>query len=268
MSNHPALSLSSKCLGRLAQWRPPLDIDMNDSTFPPPDLPPEIDTSPEVRSLSVADLPALMDLEREKWNDEQAASVADLRRRIASHPDLALGAFCPLTGRVLASLFMRPVAPDFWCHANTWAECLEQPLPIRTPSLFGISLSSRDVAGVDALLRYFWPRALKGGWRHIYLGSPIPGFRQWRLHHPGRGADEYAHQMRSELPADPQLRYYHSRGFKEIVCVKSGYFPHERSLDHGVILRGTIPLSALFPMWRALPLASTQRVTQKLVSLL
>jgi hypothetical protein len=241
---------------------------MNDSTLPPPDLPPEIDLFPEVRSLAIADLAALMDLEREKWNDEQAATLDELRRRIAAHPDLALGAFCPLTGRVLASLFMRPVAPDFWRHANSWAACLEQPVPIRTPALFGISLSSRDVAGVDALLRYFWPRALKGGWRHIYLGSPIPGFHQWHMRHPGKGADAYARQVRSGLPADPQLRYYHSRGFKEIVCVKTGYFPHERSLDHGVILRGAIPLSALLPMWRALPLESTQRVTQRLAALL
>jgi hypothetical protein len=241
---------------------------MTDSRLPPPDLPPEIDLSPEVRSLEIADLPALMDLEREKWSDEQAASVEDLRRRIAAHPDLALGAFCPLTGRVLASLFMRPVAADFWRRADTWAECLEQPVPIRTAALFGISLSSRDVAGVDALLRYFWPRALKGGWRHIYLGSPIPGFHQWQERHPGKGADEYAYLVRSALPADPQLRYYHSRGFKDIVCVKSGYFPHERSHDHGVILRGTIPLSALFPVWRALPLESTRRVTQGLAALL
>jgi hypothetical protein len=28
---------------------------------------------------------------------------------------------------------------------------------------------------VDALLQFFWPRALRAGWRHIYLGSPVPG---------------------------------------------------------------------------------------------
>jgi len=241
---------------------------MNDTSLPPPDLPLAIDLSPEVRSLEIDDLAVLMDLEREKWTAEQAASASDMRRRITAYPDLALGAFCARTGRALASLFMRPVAPDFWQRAETWAECLEQPLPARTAALFGISLSSRDVAGVDALLRYFWPRALKSGWRHIYLGSPIPGFRQWHLRHPGKSADEYAFRLRSGLPADAQLRYYHSRGFKDIVCVKPGYFPHPLSCDHGVILRGTIPLSALVPVWRVLPLESTARVTERLAALL
>ncbi|MFL6697539.1 MAG: hypothetical protein ACJ8GJ_10265 [Vitreoscilla sp.] len=240
----------------------------NGFDLPPPDLPPEFETEPQVRALDLKDLPALMDLEREKWTQEQAASERQLRRRIAAHADLGLGAFCPWTGRLLASLFMRPVAADFWQHADTWAHCLEQPQPIRSAALFGVSLSSRDVAAVDAILRFFWPRALKGGWRHIYLGSPVPGLRQWLQRHPQGCADKYARMQRSGLPLDPQLRYYHLRGFKEIVCVKPGYFPHERSQDHGVILRGTIPLSTLVPIWRALPLTSAQRVTRQLSSLL
>ena len=242
--------------------------DMTDFDLPPPDLPLEFETQAQVRLLDFGDLPALMDLEREKWTDAQAATESELRRRIATHADLALGAFCPITGRVLASLFMRPVAADFWRRAETWAQCLEQPQPLRSTALFGVSLSSRDVAGVDAILQFFWPRALKGGWRHIYLGSPVPGFRQWLERHPAGCASDYARMQRAGLPADPQLRYYHQRGFKEIVCVKPGYFPHERSHDHGVILRGTIPLSTLFPVWRALPLTSTERVTRQLATLL
>jgi len=236
--------------------------------LPPPDLPAQIDTQPQARLLDRDDLPALMDLEREKWTVAQAAHEDELRRRIEAHPDLALGAFCPWSGRALASLFMRPVAADFWRCADTWAQCLEQPVPLRTAALFGISLSSRDACGVDAILQLFWPRALKGGWRHIYLGSPMPGFRQWQRRHPGERPDVYAHMKRSGLPVDPQLRYYHLRGFKDIMGVKPGYFPHERSHDHGVILRGTVPLSALVPVWKALPLASTQRITRQLGTLL
>jgi hypothetical protein len=242
--------------------------EMYESGLPPPDLPPEFETDPEVRRLLPDDLPALLDLEHEKWTDEQAASAADLWRRMEQHPDLALGAFSPTTGMLLASLFMRPVAADFWRRADTWAQCVEAPSPVRSAALFGISLSSRDVAGVDAILRYFWPRALKGGWRHIYLGSPIPGLSNWLAANPAGKVEDYVHEQRAGLPADPQLRYYHSRGFKDILCVKPGYFPHERSRDHGVILRGTIPLSALLPVWKVLPLTSSERVTRQLVTLL
>lgn len=240
----------------------------SDDFCPPPDLPPEFESGPQVSCLSPRDVPALLDLEREKWDGEQAASRTDLDARIGTHPELSMGAFCPCTGRALASLFLKPVADDFWQRADTWRECADAPPSNDGHSLFGISLSSREPAAVDALFEFFWPHALKSGWRYIYLGSPVPGLQDWlRRHRKGR-VEDYVKRRRAGLPADPQLRYYHSRGFKEIVCVKPGYFPHARSLDHGVILRGTIPLSTLAPVWRALPLHSTQRITRQLSGLL
>jgi hypothetical protein len=239
--------------------------------FPPdlrPDLPPLQESEPEARFLNFGDLPALLELEHEKWTDEQAATSDDLIARMQACPELSVGAFCPRTGRVLASLFMRPVEDGFWRDAADWRQCTTLPLPTSSASLFGISLSSRDPAGVDALLEFFWPHALKGGWRHIYLGSPVPGLRTWLRRHPQGRAQAYVASTRNGLPLDPQLRYYHGKGFKDILCVKPGYFPHQASLDHGVILRGTIPLSALVPVWRSLPLASAQRVTRQLVALL
>ena len=240
---------------------------IHDSAFTP-DLPPEFESGPQVAWLTPRDVPALLDLEREKWDDEQAASGFDLEARIGVHPELSIGAFCPRTGRALASLFLKPAFADFWRHASTWKECIDMPSAQDSHSLFGISLSSREPSAVDAILRFFWPQALRSGWRHIYLGSPVPGLRDWLRHHRNGCVNDYVNHKRAGLPADSQLRYYHSRGFKEIVCVKPGYFPHTNSLDHGVILRGTIPLSTLAPVWRAIPLHSTQRITRQLVGLL
>lgn len=220
------------------------------------------------RFLGRRDLPALMELEREKWNDDQAASQDDLCARIDAHPDLAVGAFCTRSGRLLASLFMRPVADDFYRHVQTWDDCVRAPLPATSSTLFGISLSSRNGDGVEALLKFFWPIALKRGWRHIYLGSPVPGLRDWLAEHPEGRVEDYVQAQRAGLPLDPQLRYYRSRGFSKIVAVKANYFPHERSLDYGVLLRGTIPLSILNPLWSAMPLPSLRRVTQPLAGLL
>lgn len=228
-----------------------------------------IDTEPaRARLLSPRDLPALMELEREKWTDVQAASEEQLCARIDAHPELAIGAFCTRTGRLLASLFMRPVADDFYRHVQTWDDCVNAPLPDASSTLFGISLSSRNCDGVSALLDFFWPIALKRGWRHIYLGSPVPGLRDWREANPNRSVDDYVHAKRRGLPLDPQLRYYRSRGFGKIVCAKPSYFPHERSLDYGAILRGTVPLSALAPLWAALPEHHVRRVTRALSALL
>ena len=220
------------------------------------------------RFLTQRDLPELLNLEQQKWTDVQAASQAQLRARIDAHPDLAVGAFCTRTGRLLASLFMRPVADDFHLRVKTWKDCTMLPAPTSSSTLFGISLTSRDQAGVNALLKFFWPYALKHGWRHIYLGSPVPGLRDWMKTHPEGRVEDYVHARRGGLPLDPQLRYYGSRGFANIVSIKADYFPHERSLDYGVLLRGTVPLSILRPVWSALPLSSIECITRPLGALL
>jgi hypothetical protein len=216
------------------------------------------------RFLTQRDIPALLELEQEKWDDEQAASLEAMAQRIARYPHLCMGVFCPVTGRALASLFLKPAATDFWRHAQTWQDCVDQPSPDSSTALFGISLSSRSASAVDALLEFFWPYALKGGWRHIYLGSPMPGFGRWVAKNPGRSGEDYVAQKRGGLPCDPQLKYYYGRGFKDIISVKRDYFPHEKSLNYGVLLRGTVPLSSLAMLWRMLPLKSTQRLTRQL----
>jgi len=220
------------------------------------------------RFLTRRDLPALLELEHQKWNEVQAATKADLCARIDAHPELAVGAFCPRSGRLLASLFMRPVADDFYRRVRTWSDCTQSPAPRASSTLFGISLTSRDQKGVAALLQFFWPYALKRGYRHIYLGSPVPGLRDWLAANPHRPVDEYVLARRGGAPLDPQLRYYRSRGFTKIVCVKPDYFPHERSLDYGVLLRGSVPLSSCAPLWAAMPFASVRRVTHSLSALL
>jgi len=231
-------------------------------------LAPRTDIDSRARFLTQQDLPALIELEHEKWEADQAASPAELQARIEAHPDLALGAFCPLTGNLLASLFLKPVPDGFYRYVSTWSDCTSQPAPPASISLFGLSLSSRHQSGVDALFNFFWPYALKRGWRHIYLGSPMPGLSGWRRRHPHGCVNDYAYARRAGRPLDPQLRYYHRRGFTKIVGVKPGYFPHQRSLDYGVLLRGSIPLSTLAPLWAALPLPLVRNVTQPLAKLI
>jgi len=218
---------------------------------------------PVARFLTLDDIPALVALEAEKWTSEQVASGDEMAERIACHPDLSLGAFCPVTGKAMASLFMKPVVSSFWEHARDWRDCAMGATPLRTSSLFGISLSSTGPECVAAMFAFFWPHALAAGWRHVYLGSPIPGWRDWQARHPGRSVNEYVLSKGVRgLPIDPQLRYYAGRGFKEVVCIKRDYFPHAASRNVGVILRGTVPLSRWTPVWRGLKPANTRQFTQ------
>jgi hypothetical protein len=234
------------------------------------------------RFLQPADVPSLLALEARQWTARQAADAATLIARIETHPQLCIGAFCAETGEALASLFMKPISRQEIERARCWENCarLAQTAPQRetqresqresprTRSLFGISLTSVDGEAAWSLVRFFWPHALKQGWQEIYLGSPMPGFRRARERERQLAAEHYARSRRGGLPLDPQLRYYHRKGFRQIVAVLPGYFPHEASLDHGAVLRGRVPLAALWPLWRGVPLPLLQRVSKWVTALL
>ena len=222
----------------------------------------------DTRFLQPSDVPALLALEAAKWEPDQAATAESLHQRIQRHPELSIGAFCRDTGEVLASLFMRPIPPELFTAPTKWAHAAD----VRNAydgsaygrSLFGISLSSRDADAVKAIFVFFYPRALQAGWRDIYLGSPIPGFRKARERNPALSIWQYVHarrQAESGEPADPQLRYYYRKGFRQIVSIQKDYFPHAESLDYGVILRGKIPLSRPTRLWQAAPLPMLERLS-------
>jgi hypothetical protein len=118
------------------------------------------------------------------------------------------------------------------------------------------------------LIRFFWPHALKNGWREIYLGSPLPGLAKALRANPALSPETYARMSHGGLPMDPQLRYYHRRGFKDLVAVRRDYFPHPASLDHGAVLRGVIPLSNLWPLWRRMPMSTLQAMSGLIAQLL
>ncbi|WP_225984577.1 hypothetical protein [Noviherbaspirillum aerium] len=213
------------------------------------------------RYLRPEDIPALLRLEHAKWESHQAADAATLLRRIETYPQLCIGSFCASSGRALASLFMRPVSPHAFTAPTRWDVSADVRIHHGASesgrSLFGISLSSVDPKAVTQIFRYFYPRALKAGWRDIYLGSPIPGFRKARERDAQLPVWQYVHarrRFRSKEPLDPQLRYYYRKGFKEIVSIQENYFPHEDSLNYGVVMRGSIPLNAPTRLWRHAPM--------------
>jgi hypothetical protein len=230
-------------------------LSTGDAACPPISLASPI--QPKVRFLGPQDLDTLLALENTKWDERQAASRDTLLKRLLAHPRLCIGAFDPVSGAALASLFMKPMAAHKLHSIRDWESCAAEDSdpPVAARSLFGISLSSIDPKAVDAIMAFFWPHALKGGWREVILGSPIPGLSAWRRANPDAPVEQYVQSQRSGLPLDPQLRYYHRKGFDRILRVVPQYFPHPASLDFGVLLRGKIPLAGAAPLWKLLPLS-------------
>jgi hypothetical protein len=225
------------------------------------------------RWLTEHDVPALLELERRQWQAHQAASAATLTQRIRLHPRLSVGAFCSQSGAALCSLFMRPIGDTQVAalrQGAAWHECeaASAHAAQQRRDLFGISLTSVDTRAVRDVMAFFYPYALRSGWRRIYLGSPMPGLTDALNREPGLKPADYAARHRGRLPLDPQLRYYHRHGFKTLVAVAPDYFPHADSLNHGAILMGRVPLSWLHPLWRTLPSALLGHSSRLLFKLL
>ncbi len=222
-----------------------------------------------VRQLTLSDLDQLIELEKIKWEDNQAASKETLTRRIKKYPKLCIGAFDKKDDQIKASLFMKPISKIDIQNKQSWSELAETSLneaeAVKTDLLFGTSLSSRDAEAVQAVMQFFLPQAIKAGWREIYLGIPIPGFRKWLSRHPEGAVHDYVYSTRQGLPLDPQLRHYHKLGFRKIISIKPNYFPHAGSLDYGVFMSAEVPLAHFRPL-RILPLEWLQSISSRVLS--
>lgn len=211
----------------------------------------------KVRFLQRGDIDRLLVLEHQQWTPRQAASAEQMQQRMEVYPELCLGAFCPDSGAALASAFLRPVRRAEVARARTWEDCASLD-GSRQPkdgcrSLFGISLTSVHPGAVRPMMQFMWVQAMQQGWRDIYLGSPVPGLRRALQRNPMLEVEDYVRGRRHGLPVDPQLRYYHGKGFREIVAVRRDYFPHEESLDYGAVLRHVLPYSELDWLLRQMP---------------
>jgi hypothetical protein len=130
-----------------------------------------------------------------------------------------------------------------------------------TDALFGISLTSVNADAANALYGFFYVRALKAGFKCVYLGSPIPGLQKSKARKPELSAKDYIqlkHPLRKQEPYDPQLNYYYRKGFHEIISLQKDYFPHDKSENYGVIIRNRLPLSDLNWLWKRTPLVLLQ----------
>ncbi|BCK57940.1 hypothetical protein [Nocardia wallacei] len=193
----------------------------------------------EVRHLRLSDLDRVVEMERAKWDREQAATAEELFERIDQLPELAAGAFAQGEDRLLASMFARPVTLETIREAESWRACAYAPLPPRgsTDCLFGVSLTSTSARAAEALFRTFLPQLAESGYRNLYGGSTVPGLREWIKAHPDGSPTTYVHATNDDgTPLDRQLRYYYLNGFTTIVSVKPNYFPHPQSLDYGAVI--------------------------------
>jgi hypothetical protein len=209
------------------------------------------------RHLTTNDIPQLLRLEQKKWDPHQCANAETMRSRILQYPMLCVGVFCAVTGDAYASLFMKPTSRHEMAEVRNWADYENSQQDVahnKRDCLFGVSMTSMHPQAIGLMVDFLLPYALKNCWYSIYLGSPMPGLHKALLSNPALDPRDYAFSKHAGAPQDPQLRYYYSMGFKDLITIVPNYFPHARSLNYGALLHARVPLSELCFIWQFLSL--------------
>lgn len=222
-----------------------------------------------VRFIKPDDIPALLELEHTRWNDSQAASTNEMLERINKYPEFSVGAFAAETGKALASLFTRPAYSHAIEQAKNWYECVHSEEKGTNKksydALYGISLSSCDKNAIELIMIFLFPIVLKYGIKKCYLGTPIPGLTTWMDHNPHKTVTEYIFDKQRKIPQDPQLRYYQTLGFKQIVAIKPDFFPHDASLNYGVLICGKVPFFQLAYIFKMVPFTWLHKLAEMIL---
>lgn len=211
------------------------------------------------RTLAFQDIPMLRALEIEKWGKE-AATLNMLNQRIANAPGYSWGAFDIYGKKILASCFVMGVPAEKILASKSWYEVTNDGLAEahdqNSKTWFGISLSGSQPRAVRNVLANVLCKMLLEGVKEVYLGSPIPGFHEWKKNNQNQNADDYIQTWKTtgkrSKHIDPLLEYYTHLGF-QIVCAKPDYFPHTESDNYGVLIKYKNPIWFLSSIIRLVP---------------
>jgi hypothetical protein len=194
------------------------------------------------RSARLEDVGQIVNLEEAVWGDS-GAKAAQIISRIELFP---FGIFVATSGDeeiVACSSFISvdnmAIAPDF-----TWEEITDHGYitgshKAKGKYAYGINLSvSHKMNGRNLgnlMVFYGLMRIITGNKKGVFIGSRIPGFKNYKKHYPLAAAEDYVTLKRNGRLRDYELRLYAAEGFK-VIKVLPDYFPDPDSLDYGVLV--------------------------------
>lgn len=205
-----------------------------------------------LRSLSLGDIPRLLEIEKEAWNKQQRASRAMLTARIETFPE---GCFCAeKDNKIWGYAINQIVEFEKFSQSNiTWYNITDNGFIRKShtyqgDSLYGINISVSRVCSDKRVARKLYEYgarlSIKMNLKQILLGSRIPSFHKYA---DKMNVTEYVQtRTRTGRHIDPELDLYTKIGMK-IDRVLPNYFSDPDSLDNGVLVKWINPF---FPLTR------------------
>jgi len=195
----------------------------------------------DIRMATPDDVDGILELNERIW-DEFPATREMIAKRIEIFPEGNYIAIDPENGKIVGSLCLMFLGHGQSEFPSSWMEITGDGT-IRTHNpdgkyMYGVSLTADKGYSAGMKLQiYGWVTIIKYRRRGCYLGSPIPGFAEFKQQHPDVSVEDYVFRMKGENggPLDPELSYYHNAGFRP-VRVLENYEPDSKSLDYGVLI--------------------------------
>ncbi len=202
----------------------------------------------KIRSATMADLSALLEIDREIWPDFPATEEM-FKSRIETFPE---GQFVAvIDGKMVGSVFSQLINYEDWESRDfTWDEItdfgtIRQTHNPKGDSVYGVGLAvlkKYQGSGISQLLiieviRLCIERVLQ----QILLGTRIPAYHR----HSEMSVDKYIFSTDSSgRSLDPELRLYQKYG-SEVVKALPKYINDPESLDYGVLIKWLNPIQDL-----------------------
>lgn len=193
------------------------------------------------RQAALDDVAKIEQLEKDVWG-ENGADAGKIISRIKTFPK---GNVIAELGNDVVGYLSFEYVDDVTSASNfTWADITDDGKIINSHRsdgeyFYGINLSAHHlVQGKNlstALVLRGWANMILDNKKGAFVGSRIPGFKNYKKAHPEVTAEEYIKIRRRGKLRDSELRLYEQEGLLP-VKILTNYFPDADSLNFGVLV--------------------------------
>ncbi|MBD3300738.1 MAG: GNAT family N-acetyltransferase [Candidatus Moranbacteria bacterium] len=198
----------------------------------------------EVREASLKDINSLIKLEKEVWGKE-GADKEKISSRIRTFKKGNIILKEQVNNNILGYISFQYVNSLDQNKKIRWFQItdrgrIEKSHCRNGKFIYGINLSIhpefRNRGYGTFLMLQVWKNMIKNNKKGVYLGSRMPGYKDYLENKKKVTPEEYVKIKRPDNKLyDKELRLYRSEGFK-IVKVIDNYFPDPESLNYGVLI--------------------------------
>lgn len=203
----------------------------------------------KIRQVKIEDIPQILEIEKEAWGEEKAASREMFESRIKTFPDGALVA--ESNEEIVGVVCTERVDYNPRKDAYTWYEITDNGFIKNSHkpdgnTIYGVDMSvkpSFQHLGIGTkLLESIGKLAIRYNVRYGMLGGRIPEYHKY--------ADKMSAEEYVNTAIDPEISFYKKAGLK-IIKVIPNYYKDPESLDYGILLLWKNPFYNKWYRWLA-----------------